>query len=137
MECVPKMEILVPIAFFGFLGAIILVPIWLRERTKQSAHHLISQALEKGQPLDPQVMKSLTEGVRQTTPDKARRSLGSGVVLLALAAGFVGASYLSGDFDPSGYAGGSLLTVATILGALGVAFVLLAIVDYATKKKDQ
>lgn len=128
-------DVFVPFVFFGFLGAIILVPIWLKERTKQSAHNLISQALEKGQPLDPQLMRELTDTQRQQ-PDKARRSLGSGVVLLALAAGFVGASYLSGDFDPSGSASGGMLTAATILGALGAAFVLLAIVDYATKKKD-
>ena len=51
-------DTLVPLVFFLFLGAIILVPIWLRERTKQSAHKLISQALEKGQPLDPQIMRS-------------------------------------------------------------------------------
>jgi hypothetical protein len=30
-----------------------------------------------------------------------------------------------------------MLVPAAILGALGVAFILLAIVDYATKKKDE
>ena len=55
-------ETFVPFVFFGFLAAVILVPIWLRERTKQSAHHLISQALEKGQPLDPAIMRDLTQG---------------------------------------------------------------------------
>lgn len=128
--------VLVPLTFFGFLGAVILVPIWLKERTKQSAHQLISQALEKGQTLDPALMSKLTESVQRQAPgDRARRTLGSGVVLVALAAGFVGASYLSGDFDPSGYAGSGMVTAAIILGALGAAFILLAIVDYASKKK--
>ncbi|MBL8532123.1 MAG: hypothetical protein JNK94_10345 [Hyphomonadaceae bacterium] len=131
------MEILVPIAFFGFLGAVILVPIWLRERTKQSAHHLLSQALEKGQTLDPALMRQLTEGARPQQQDRPRRTLGSGVVLLALAGGFVAASYLSGGFDPTGNAHNGMLTAAAILGALGAAFLVLAIVDYATKKKDQ
>ncbi len=31
-------EVFVPFVFFGFLAAVILVPIWLKERTKQSAH---------------------------------------------------------------------------------------------------
>ena len=50
-------DFLIPFVFFGFLAAIILVPIYLRERTRQSAHHLIAQALEKGQTLDPALMR--------------------------------------------------------------------------------
>jgi hypothetical protein len=125
------MEILIPIVFFGFLAAIILVPIWLRERTKQSAHQLISQALEKGQTLDPAIMRQLTEGVREKQ-DRPRRTLGSGVVLLALAGGFVASA-----FFVDGYAHSGMMVPAVILGALGVAFILLAIIDYATKKKEQ
>lgn len=127
-------EVLVPFTFFGFLAAVILVPIWLKERTKQSAHKLISQAIEKGQPLDPTVMRQLTEGMRQTQ-DRARRSLGSGVVLLALAGGFVIAGYFVGGYADEAFNG--MMVPAAILGALGLAFVLLALVDYASKKKDQ
>lgn len=131
-------EIFVPFIFFGFLAAIILIPIWLRERTRQSAHQLLSQALEKGQTLDPEMLQQLTDGGKaRNQPDRPRRTLGSGVVLLALSIGFIGASYLSGDMDPTGNAGSGMLTAATILGALGVAFILLAIVDYSTKKRDQ
>jgi len=129
-------DIFVPFVFFAFLGAVILVPIWLRERTKQSAHNLLSQAMEKGQTLDPALLRQLTEGSKPQQ-ERPRRTLGSGVVLLALAGGFVGASYLSGGFDPTGHAFNGMLTAAVILGALGAAFLLLAIVDYATKKKDQ
>ncbi len=55
------------------------------------------------------------------------------MVLIALAAGFSGASYFSGDFDPSGHAMGGMMTTALILGALGIAFLVLALVDYAKK----
>ncbi len=129
-------EIFVPFVFFGFLAAIILVPIYLRERTRQSAHHLIAQALEKGQTLDPTLMRQLTEGGNKQPQDRARRTLGSGVVLLALAGGFAAAAFLSNGFDPSGYAQNGMLVPAVILGALGIAFILLATIDYLTKKKD-
>jgi hypothetical protein len=129
-------EVFVPFIFFLFLGAVILVPIWLRERTRQSSHQLISQALEKGQQLDPALLRQLTEGKPQQQ-DRPRRTLGSGVVLLALAIGFVGASALSSGFDPSGFSGGGMMTAAVILGALGAAFILLALIDYANNKKDQ
>lgn len=121
--------------FFGFLGAIILVPIYLRERTRQSAHHLIAQALEKGQTLDPALMKVLTEGQKKPR-DKARSSLGSGIVLLALAGGFVGGGYAISQISGAEEALFGMMIPAAILGALGVAFVLLAMVDFATQRKD-
>jgi Domain of unknown function (DUF6249) len=129
-------EIFVPFIFFLFLGAIILLPIWFRERTKQSAHHLISQALEKGQQLDPALIRQISDGGRPPQ-DKARRTLGSGIVLLALAGGFVGAAYVIDGVDASGSAHSGMMVPAVILGALGTAFVLLAIVDYMTRTKDQ
>lgn len=133
------MDALIPLAFFGFLAAIILVPVWLKERTKQSAHHLISQALDKGQPLDANLMRELTQASAGNTPppDKARRSLGSGIVLLALAGGFAGAGYVIGDMSGAPEAFGGMLVPAAILGALGLGFVVLAIIDYSSKRKDQ
>lgn len=128
--------ILVPIAFFVFLGAVIVVPIWLRERTKQSAYKLISEALAQGKELDPVLIERLTQAPARKPQDNARRTLGSGVVLVALAAGFTAASYFSGDLDPSGGAAGGMTTAAIILGVLGIAFLILAAVDYAAKKKS-
>src|SRR5262245_19429695 len=106
-------DVFIPFIFFGFLAAIILVPIWLRERTKQSAHALISQALEKGQTLDPALLKQLTDGGKPPQ-DKARRSLGSGIVLLALAGGFVGAAYWVGEISGAQEAFGGMMVPAVI-----------------------
>lgn len=127
------MEVLIPLVFFGFLAAVILVPIHLREKTRQSAHQVLSQALERGQPVDPALLRELTDTNRKgPKPDQARRTLGSGVVLLALALGFVGANFASeGDFT------GGMMIAAMILGALAIAFLLLAAVDYMTKQKEQ
>ena len=44
-----------------------------------------------------------------------------------------GARQMRGDFGPDD----DLVKAAVILGALGVAFTLLAIIDYASKKKEQ
>ncbi|QGZ95504.1 DUF6249 domain-containing protein [Terricaulis silvestris] len=126
------MEAFIPLVFFVFLGAIILVPIYLRERTKQSAHHLISQALEKGQPLDASLLHQLTDAPKQQQ-DRPRRTLGSGVVLLALAGGFLAA----GLMDGGDFGGDGMIMAAAILGSLGIAFTLLAVIDYAAKKRDR
>jgi len=126
-------DIFIPFVFFAFLAAVILIPIWLRERTKQSAHKLISQALDKGQPLDPEIMRDLTQGTTrkaQQGQSGPRRTLGSGVVLLALAAAFGAIALIHHDADSW------TVVPALIVGAVGAAFLILAIVDYTTKKKD-
>jgi predicted cobalt transporter CbtA len=123
--------------FLGFLAAIVLVPIWLRERTKQSAHQLISQALEKGHSLDPALLRQLTDGPSKDPQDRARRTLKSGIVLLVLGIGFGVAGFAISQSTGAEGAFGGMMVPAAILGALGIAFILLALVDYAAKKRDQ
>jgi hypothetical protein len=130
--------ILIPIvailSVFGLPVVAILGWIWMKERTKQSAHKLLSEALARGQNIDPAVLTQLAE-LRSSPADRPRRTLGSAVVMIALAFGFAAASYFSGDWGPGGFDGG-LMIPATILGALGVAFLILALVDYSAKKKS-
>lgn len=126
-------EILIPLTFFGFLAAVILVPVLAKERTKRSAHELVSQAMSRGQQLDPALVSQLTQNMLDEG-NRARKSLGNGVILLALAGGFFGAGYVASDFDAD--AMGGFAIPAVILAAVGTAFILLAIIDYATKKRD-
>jgi hypothetical protein len=132
------MEILIPLAFFAMIAAIVLIPVWLRERTKQSAHQLISQALERGQTLDPALMERLTQTTapKQQKESSARKTLGNGIILLALGLGFGVAGAMGGDFDPMSGDFGGLMIPAMILTVLGLAFTVLAIVDYNSKKSD-
>jgi hypothetical protein len=125
-------EIFVPFIFFAFLAAVILVPVLAKERTKRSAHDLISQAMARGQALDPALVSQLTANMLEEG-NRARKSLGNGVILLALAVGFVGAGYVGSGFDADAMHGFAI--PAVILGSVGLAFVLLAIVDYSTKKR--
>lgn len=122
-------EIFVPFAFFAFLAAIIIVPIMSKERTKRSAHELVSQALARGQTLEPDVIEKLSSDM-QVEGDRARKSLGKGIILTMLAVGLVGASYFGDGWDEGG-----AMVPATIVGALGIAFLLLAVVDYVSKKR--
>ena len=122
-------DTLVPLIFFTFLFAVIVTPIMIKERTKRSAHTLIGQAIERGQPLDPALVTQISQGALEQ--DRARKSLGSGVILVALAAGFAAAGFL---VDPGDTESGFFVP-AVIAGSVGLAFVLLAIVDYATKKR--
>lgn len=127
-------EIFVPFVFFGFLAAIILVPILAKERTKRSAHELVSQALARGQSLDPALVQQLTQNMLEEG-NRARKSLGNAVVLLALAGGFVGAGYVMNGLDHDGEALYAMMIPAVILASVGAAFLLLSIIDYAGKRR--
>jgi Flp pilus assembly protein TadB len=126
-------EIFVPFIFFSFLAAIILVPTVVKERTKRSAHDLISRAMERGQPLDPALVSQLTQNMLEEG-NRARKTLGNGVILLALAIGFMGAGYVASGFDEDAMHGFGI--PAVIVGTVGVAFLLLAAVDYMTKRRQ-
>ncbi|MEZ5959532.1 MAG: hypothetical protein R3C30_03780 [Hyphomonadaceae bacterium] len=127
-------DIFVPFVFFGFLAAIILVPVLAKERTKRSAHDLVSQALARGQNLDPGLVQQLTQNLLDEG-NRARKSLGSAVILLALAGGFIAAGYVMDGFDPGGDARHGMWIPAVILGSVGTAFLVLSIIDYATKRR--
>jgi Mg2+/citrate symporter len=118
------------------LVALIVLPIWFRERTKQSAHNMISQALAKGEKIDAELLERITDPPARQQ-DRPRRTLGNAIIMIALSIGLVFASYFSGDFNPmEGRFDGPMLGAA-ILGALGIAFLILALVDYAAKSKTQ
>lgn len=125
-------EIFVPFVFFGFLAAVILVPVLAKERTKRSAHELISQAMQRGQTLEPALVSQLTQNMLDEG-NRARKSLGNGVILLALAGGFTAAGFVANGFDEDALHG--MLIPAIIIGSVGFAFTTLAIFDFATRKR--
>jgi hypothetical protein len=127
-------DIFVPFVFFGFLAAIILVPTLAKERTKRSAHDLVSRAMERGQSLDPALVSQLTANMLEEG-NRARKSLGNAVVLLALAGGFLGAGFVIEGYEHDGDVVRGMAVPAIILASVGLAYLALAIIDYSTKKK--
>ncbi len=84
-------EILVPLFFFGFLTAVIIVPTVLRYRDRGRLHETVRATLEKGQPLSPELLAMLQKDIRPTPSrySDLRRSIifiGIGVGLLAMGA---------------------------------------------------
>src|SRR5262245_34460544 len=51
--------VMVPLAVFLFLAAIIVVPIWLRHKSQLAAIRMIGETAAKGQAVDPNLIQML------------------------------------------------------------------------------
>jgi hypothetical protein len=78
---------LVPIGFFTMIAAIVIVPNYLRVRERQEMQATVRAAIEKGQPLPPELVDALSKDVRSRTVSSAHRDMRIGVILLAIAGG--------------------------------------------------
>jgi hypothetical protein len=79
-------EVMIPIAMFAMIAAIVIVPTWLKSKERRDMQVTLRASIEKGQALPPEVIDALT---RQTIkpPATAGRDLRIGVILLALSLG--------------------------------------------------
>ena len=82
-------EILVPIAFFAMIAAIVLVPRWLRSRDRQRLLDTMRVAYERGQPVPPDLVDSLQFDERSAKPSSPDRDLRSGIILVGVALAFI------------------------------------------------
>lgn len=127
-------DIFVPFVFFGFLTAVIVAPVISREQTKRSAHGLIAQAMARGQTLEPALINQLTQEMLEEG-NRARKSLGSGVILGFLAGGLLLAGYIADGYDWGGDAHMVLMFPAIIIGTVAAGYLLLALVDFFTQPR--
>lgn len=116
-------EIIVPVAFFSMVAAIVLVPGWLKSRDRQDMQQTVRHALDKGQALPPELVEALARAARGRIAT-AHTDLRTGVIWLAIAAGVATfgwvVSFMEDEFlNP-------LIGMAAIPGFLGLAFVILS-----------
>ena len=122
------LAILIPLIFYVFLGALILVPVVLHYQSKEASHRLVRDAIARGQQLDPALIERLIPPPKPSDPrGVAFGFLVPGVILTAVAIGLAAAAvFLPGDReDLSGQ-----LTGAVITGSMGVGFLLIAAVAF-------
>lgn len=132
------MEGLVPIAFFAFLGAIILVPRWFKNKERQELQATLRAAIERGQPLPPEVIDSITRDAPapRTRAARSRNDLRTGVVWLAVALGVAAFGYVLGFESIEAYH--AFLGLACIPGFIGLALIALGLVDrFSGSKADR
>ncbi len=121
------MEDFIPIfgifAVFGSLVAIVIGPGWIKARERREVQLTVRTALDKGQPLPPEVIETLTRDIAQNLSSRTK-DLRRGVLTLAAAAGIALLGYAIGM--EAGEAVYPMLGVAAIPAMIGLAFVVLS-----------
>ncbi|AQR62197.1 hypothetical protein BZG35_11490 [Brevundimonas sp. LM2] len=123
-------EVLIPLAPFIMVIAIVVVPAFLRSRERREMQATLRTAIDKGQPLPPEVIEALSkDGVK--APATAARDLRVGVILLAVSIGIAIMGYgVSFEEMDALY---PIAGLAAIPGMIGLAFIVLS---FFNKNKD-
>jgi len=118
------------VAFWVFVGAIIIVPRILKSRDRARMYETLRIAYEKGQPVPPEVIAALQTNVepRMETPE---RDLRRALVLIATGLGFCGIGLglyygiSSVSVEGAWISGAVTAGVGAIPGLIGVAYLIL------------
>lgn len=118
------LEILIPLAPFLMVAAIVIVPAWLRTRERREMQATVRAAIEKGQPLPPELVEALSKDVRPRVVSSAHRDMRIGVVLLFISGGVALTGLALGQINH--YAMFGTLSGAAVPGMVGLAFIILS-----------
>ncbi len=118
------------VAFWVFLGAIILGPIYMRHREREKMQEVLKVAYEKGTPVPPELITAMQTNLSRmaSTPESDLRRA---IVLLAVGIGFAGLGYglwyglMSVDDTAAYVSGGATAGFGAIPGMIGLAYLIL------------
>lgn len=109
-------EILVPIAFFGTIVAAVWLVSYFNGRKRMTVHETLRHAIDKGQPLSPELMDRMS-----LVTDPVRADLRRGVLFLAFGAAFAVLGTIIGMEEAEAIT--PMLGVATFPIFLGIAYI--------------
>jgi len=127
--------IVIPIAIFGMIAAIIIVPRYFKSREREEVQRTVRAAIERGQPLPPEVIEAITQDVRVRQINSPVRDLRKAVIWIAVALGFITIGYFASWDDGDGWYVG--LAMAAIPGLIGLAYLAFSLIDMATRRKSE
>jgi hypothetical protein len=116
------LEILIPLTLFAMIAAIVIVPRYLKSVERQKMADTLRVALEKGQPLPPEMINMLT--VDTPPRPSPQRDLRRGLVFVAIALGLVVMGLLIGQDEPD--ATYPMIGLAAIPGFIGLALIAVS-----------
>ncbi|MDP2765214.1 MAG: DUF6249 domain-containing protein [Brevundimonas sp.] len=123
-------------AVFGTITAIIVGPSYLKSRERREMQETVRRAIDKGQPLPPEVIDAMTKDVAKNLPSSTR-DIRRGIIWLAVGVGIAAFSLINGmGWNNDGWenhVGSGMLGIAAIPVTIGLAFIVLS---FFNKNKD-
>lgn len=131
MELTP---VLIVGIIFAALVAIAVGPSYLQSRERRETQETVRRAIDKGQPLPPEVIDAMTKDVVKNLPSR-NRDIRRGIIWVAVGIGIASFSMMStfGVEDWGREVNNGLLGVASIPFIIGLAFLVLS---FFNKNKD-
>lgn len=126
MELTP---ILITFTVFSAIVAIILGPSYLKSRERREMQATVRAAIDKGQPLPPEVIEAMSKDVTKNLPSRTR-DIRRGVIWIAVGVGIAAFSLINDvawdNQDWETNVGNGLLGIAAIPFTIGLAFLVLS-----------
>ncbi len=126
-------------AVFGTITAIVVGPSYLKSKERREMQATVRAAIDKGQPLPPEVIEALGKEASKNIPSRTR-DIRRGIIWLAVGVGMAAFSLINdlrgfGDDwnDGGSHFDGGLLGLAAIPITIGLAFIVLS---FFNKNKD-
>ena len=119
---------------FAAIVAIIVGPSYLKSRERREVQATVRSAIDKGQPLPPEVIEALSKDIAKNLPSRTR-DIRRGVMWLAVGIGIAGFGLVQdlGDRNWSDNLGDGMLAFAVIPATIGLAFLVLS---FFNKNRD-
>lgn len=117
---------------FAMIAALVIVPRYFKSQERMRLSETLRAAIEKGQPLPPEVIEALASDTKPVRQPSAFRDLRTGLIWLGVAAGFVGLGLASNYSQPDW--GLPMVGVAAFPGFIGLAFVAIS---FLARGRDQ
>jgi Domain of unknown function (DUF6249) len=122
------MEILIPLGFFAMITAIVVVPAVLKSRERQKMAEAIRVALERGQPMPPELIDAMSSNVREPKlPPSPQRDLRTGIIWVGVSLGLVALGLIVGMEEPD--ASYWFVGFAAFPGFVGLAYIILGMIQ--------
>lgn len=125
------------LAMFGTITAVVLGPSWLKSRERREMQATVRAAIDKGQPLPPEVIDAMSKDVTKNLPSRTR-DIRRGVIWVAVGIGIAAFGLLvDGPWQNDGWSdhdfSNPVLGIAAIPFTIGLAFIVLS---FFNKNKD-
>ncbi len=125
-------------AVFGTITAIIVGPTYLKSKERQEMQATVRAAIDKGQPLPPEVIEALGREATKNIPSRTR-DIRRGIIWLATGIGIAAFSLINDlrgfgdDWSDGPNFDGGLLGIAAIPVTIGLAYIVLS---FFNKNRD-